>query len=271
MSRVALIDGDPIVYITAFAAEQSVYETPDGEVHSTKGKAEKHCEIIGADKTEVNRVVEAEEKSHVLRLVKNIIKSTIEKTGASDVEIVLSGNAVPIFRDGIATIKKYKGTRQAYKPFHYKNVRDYMIKTWGASVVDGIEADDAIGIMQYKGNCKDVVCTIDKDLNMIEGLHYNYQTQAMFDISKMQALYRFHEQILTGDTVDNIPGIYRMGPVGAAKVLEGCLTEEDMFWAVLNAYEEAPEYRGNCYPAFVENAQLLWIMREVGDIWQPKW
>jgi hypothetical protein len=93
----------------------------------------------------------------------------------------------------------------------------------------------------------------------------------MFDISPMQGLYRFYEQLLTGDKVDNIPGIYGMGPVGASAVLEGCFTEEDMFWAVLDAYEKAPEYKGKCYPAFVENAQLLWIMREVGDIWQPKW
>jgi hypothetical protein len=157
MSRIALIDGDPIVYITAFAAEQSTYETPDGEVHSTKGKAEKHCETIGEDKTKVNRVVEAEEKSHVLRLVKNIIKSTIEKTGASDVEIVLSGNDIPTFRDGIATLKEYKGTRQAYKPFHYQNVRDYMVKQWAASIVDGIDADDAIGIMQCSNGCNTTI------------------------------------------------------------------------------------------------------------------
>jgi hypothetical protein len=271
MAKAALIDGDPIVYITAFAAEQSTYTTPDGEVLSTKGKAQKHCDSIGVAHTEINRIVEAEPKAHVLHLVKNIMERTMDRTGAGEYRVWLSGNTIPTFRDKVATIRPYKGHRDSYKPFHYDNVRKYLIDRWDAEVAHGIEADDALGIEMCANGNKDIICTIDKDLDMIPGEHYNYQKDSFHAVNDIQAYRRFYRQMLTGDPVDNIPGIYGVGPKRADSILEDAWTEEDMFWCVLESYSEAPEYSGIVYESFVENGMLLWIQREIGDIWKPKW
>lgn len=271
MSKVALIDGDPLVYITACAVEQSTYATPDGELFPTPAPARKHCDKIGCSHTEIERQVEAEPKSHVLHLVKNIVERTLNKTAAKGFEVFLSGNDIPTFRDKEATIKPYKGNREGYKPFHYHTVRNYLERKYSATVVNGIEADDALGIAMCQGGNTDVICTIDKDLDMIPGMHYNYKTEKFHSTNDLQAYYAFYRQLLTGDTVDNIPGIYNLGPKTADKILAGCMTEEDMFWRVLQTYSEAPDYGGNVYEGFVENGKLLWIQREHGDIWKPKW
>jgi hypothetical protein len=271
MGQTALIDGDPLVYICGFAVESAVHETPDGEVFPTPAPARKHCEAIGCDPNEINRIVEAEPKSHVLHLVKNYITRTLDKTSATDYRLFLSGNEVPTFRDLAATIQPYKGNRAGVRPFHYDTIRDYMVDVWEAEVVHTIEADDAMGIAMCGGGNKDVICTIDKDLDMIPGMHYNYQTEKFRAINDLQAMYSFYRQLLTGDPVDNIAGIRNMGPKTADKLLAGKMTEEDMFWTVLQAYVEAPEYYKGYWDALYENGALLWIMREANDVWTPPW
>lgn len=271
MSKVALIDGDPLVYISACAVEQSTYSTPDGELFPTLAPARKHCDVIGCSHTEIERQVEAEPKANVLHIVKTMLERCVVRTGADDARVWLSGNKIPTFRDKEASIKPYKGNRDGYKPFHYNTVRDYLVDKWDAQVAHGIEADDALGIEMCANGNRDVICTIDKDLDMIPGMHYNYQKDKFHSINELQSYYRFYRQLLTGDAVDNIPGIYGLGPKSADKILAGALTEEDMFWRVLERYSEAPEYSGTVYDAFVENGILLWIMREVGDEWKPKW
>jgi hypothetical protein len=271
MGKVALIDGDPLVYISAFAAEKSTYATPDGTVFATPAPARKHCDTLGCPHTDIERQVEAEPKSHVLRLVKVMLERTMDRTGATSHEVWLSGNTIPTFRDTTATILPYKGNRASYKPFHYNTVRDYLINRWDAEVSHGIEADDCLGIRMCSGGNKDVICTIDKDLDMIPGMHYNYQKDDFHSVSQRRAYYSFYRQLLTGDKVDNIPGLYNVGPKTADATLAGCMTEEDMFWKVLQCYSDAPEYAGFAYDAFLENGVLLWIMREVGERWKPKW
>lgn len=261
----ALVDGDPIVYITGFAAEESVYETPDGLIHPTPGKAKKHCDLIGCDPNEINRMVEAEPKSHVLHLVKNLLERVEDVTQADDMRIFLSGGSN--FRDSVATILPYKGNRPDRKPVHYDNIRKYMISQWGAEIIEGMEADDALAINQTS---ESVICTIDKDLDMVEGWHYNYSTEKLYEVSPFGACYSFYRQLLTGDSTDNIQGLVGVGKKTADKWLADCKTEEDMFWVAMHAYAHQGTYE-RPYEALVENARLLWMLREEGEIWKPKW
>ena len=173
----ALVDGDVLVYICGFAAEDTVYSTPDGLIFSTMGQAVKHC-----NSNEIERLVEAEPLSHVLYLVKNALKRIKDRTGARVIKVYLSGKGN--FRNDIATIKPYKGNRSSVKPFHYNNIRDYLVNRWNAEVVDGIEADDALGINQSKDSC---ICTIDKDLDMVPGYHYNFQKDRLYDVPATKA------------------------------------------------------------------------------------
>lgn len=168
------------------------------------------------------------------------------------------------FRMEIAKTEPYKGNRKQDKPVHYDLIREYLISAWGCEVVEGQEADDAIGIKSYEIEDKEsfVIMSIDKDLDMLQGWHYNFVKDRKYYIDATEALINFYTQILTGDRVDNIPGLKGIGPAKAAKILKGCRTESELFEAVLKAYDNDIDY-------LTEMGKLLWIRRKPNEIWQP--
>jgi 5'-3' exonuclease len=72
----------------------------------------------------------------------------------------------------------------------------------------------------------------------------------------------FYKQVLTGDRVDNIPGLKGIGDKKAEKILGEAKTEQDLFTAVLAAYDDD-------ILRMTEMAQLLWIRRKEGEMWTP--
>jgi len=262
-----LLDGDILPYQMGFASETSTYDTEDGEVHATLGQAKAHVKGLGAT-MDIFKRTEAEPVSHALRLTKNLLLGVKRKMPNADLLVFLTGSAKdgydPNFRIAAATIKPYKGNRVQPKPLHYEDIREYLRSHWGALTTNGYEADDALGIEQDATSC---IATIDKDLNMIPGFHYNWQKDQFFEISVPDAIYFFYKQLLTGDTTDNIQGLPGIGPKKAEKILSGAVTEFDMYWKCVCAYENSAYERP--MDALIENARLLWIQREIGQLWQP--
>ena len=168
------------------------------------------------------------------------------------------------FRKDIAVTAPYKGNRTQSKPKHYELIREYLNKAWACEVIEGQEADDAIGIKAYEmEDVEDyVIMSIDKDLNMIRGWHYNFIKDEKYLVNDQEAIKHFYTQILTGDRVDNIVGLKGVGPKKAEKILQDCVTEADMYKAVLEAYD-------NDEKRVLENGQLLWIRRKENQIWSP--
>lgn len=168
------------------------------------------------------------------------------------------------FRKDIAVTAPYKGNRTQSKPKHYELIREYLNKAWACEVIEGQEADDAIGIKAYEmEDVEDyVIMSIDKDLNMIRGWHYNFIKDEKYLVNDQEAIKHFYTQILTGDRVDNIVGLKGVGPKKAEKILQDCITEADMYKAVLEAYD-------NDEKRVLENGQLLWIRRKENQIWSP--
>ena len=178
----------------------------------------------------------------------------------SDAEGFLTG--YENFRISIAKTKPYKGTRTQDKPKHLTLLRDYLTTAWKFSVEQYQEADDALGIAAYSMEPEDyIICTTDKDLNMIRGWHYNMRKNEKFWVDEDDTLYNFYTQVLTGDRVDNIPGLAGIGPKKAEKILKGCKTEDQLYEAVLKAYDNNEEY-------LCEQAQLLWIRRKPNQLWR---
>lgn len=167
------------------------------------------------------------------------------------------------YRMEIAKEAPYKGNRSAPKPQHYELLREYLVKSWGFEVVDGQEADDAIGIKAYTLATEDyMIYSLDKDLDMIRGWHYNFNKDHKYFVDEDDTLRTFYKQVLTGDRVDNIPGLKGIGPKKADKILGDALTEQELFTAVLAAYN-------NDIHRMTEMAQLLWIRRKENELWQP--
>ena len=103
----------------------------------------------------------------------NRLDTIKEKSGSDELKIYLTGKNN--FRKDIATIVPYKGNRKQPKPKWYKELRFELEVNLGATVVDGMEADDAMSIEQYKAVNDTVICSRDKDLNMVPGFHYGWQ------------------------------------------------------------------------------------------------
>ena len=84
--------------------------------------------------------------------------------------------------------------------------------------VNRLEADDLIGMMVSSG--KAIGVTIDKDLRQVPGWHLNPdKEQDPIFVSEEEGDRFFYKQWMSGDSTDNIPGLWRVGPKKAEKVL----------------------------------------------------
>jgi len=167
------------------------------------------------------------------------------------------------YRHDIAKTQPYKGNRKdAPRPVHLHSLREYLITAWDFRVADGQEADDAIGIHATLTRDSSIIVSIDKDLDMIPGHHYNPVKKDHYYVNDKDAIKNFYRQILTGDKVDNVQGLRGIGPKKADKILGDFDTDLAMYEAVLKAYDGDAE-------RVLENGQLLWIRRRKDEIWQP--
>jgi len=171
------------------------------------------------------------------------------------------------FRNAIAKTAVYKGNRaNKPKPPHLPAVRKHLVKRWNAVVTKGEEADDAIAIEATALQGRSVIISIDKDFMQVPGHFYNFVKREHHIIDEQQGLFNFYKQILTGDTADNIIGIRGIGDVKATKLLQECISEEEMYQACVAAYD-AEGVDGKT--RVLENGQLLWLRREKGQLWKP--
>ena len=203
---------------------------------------------------------DAEEKIAIARLEQTMTELCMD-LDCEDYKGFLTGKGN--FRESIAVTVPYKGQRISEKPVHLQALRDHLVSSWGFEVVNGIEADDAVGIAAYAvAEDESIMVHIDKDLNQFRGWHYNYRKKEKYYVSEFEGLHSFYTQILTGDRIDNIVGLKGIGPVKAKRILEECTNENELYEAVLKAYEGDLQ-------RVQENAQLLWLQRSPNQTWTP--
>lgn len=244
---IALIDGDIVVYRSAFAAEHTRYD-----LHDTKGSDDpSEWEFIqrfdsakdyktyvkenNMDDFAITKEREIEPVENVLYSIKHTIKSICKELKTEDYVVYLSKGEC--YRHKEATLAKYKGNRDnTPRPVHYAAARDYIRTYFNTEVHEVIEADDALAMNQTPDT---VICSIDKDLLQIEGKHYNWVKGVKLLIKPRAALCRLWEQVLTGDGTDNIPGIRGIGPVKATKMIAGCKNRTEMEALCLTEWDKA--------------------------------
>ena len=199
--------------------------------------------------------------SHALQATKMMVNNILNSCRHDAVTIYLSSDDKTNFRFEVAKTKPYKGNRKAPKPLYYHEIREYLIKRYDAQVVSGQEADDAMA--QASDTKQTVIVTIDKDLDMVPGWHYNFVKKKKYYVSRTKAYRHFCKQMLVGDSVDNIPGVRGVGPVKAEKILKLARRDKElMLQLVYNEYATDEE--------FLEMGNLLWIRREEGKPWLPE-
>ena len=138
------------------------------------------------------------------------------------------------FRDAI--YPEYKATRQAM-PEPLAVQIEPMIETiralgWPVIVVDGVEADDVIGTLvtrAQKQGWDSVISTGDKDLTQLVNdkvLWVNTMSGDKLDPAGVKAKFGVPPGLivdylaLIGDAVDNVPGVDKVGPKTACKLIE---------------------------------------------------
>jgi DNA polymerase-1 len=138
------------------------------------------------------------------------------------------------FRDAI--YPEYKATRQAM-PEPLAVQIEPMIETiralgWPVVVVDGFEADDVIGTLVRAASARgwaSVISTGDKDLTQLvndDVLWVNTMSGDKLDPAGVKAKFgvppdRIIDYLaLMGDAVDNVPGVDKVGPKTACKLIE---------------------------------------------------
>lgn len=192
------------------------------------------------------------------------MREILEATGASTYKGFLSGENN--FR--LEIDPQYKANRLlVVKPTWLQMLREFLVVEWKASVTNGYEADDALGIAQTE---ESVICSIDKDLLQVPGKHYQWEISGnvkgkpwvreaiWYDIDPIMAYRNFYGSSLIGDTADNIVGVSGIGPVRAAKHLELGDTPRSMFDICRTLYADDQRY--------FRNLKLLWVLREEGKI-----
>lgn len=130
----------------------------------------------------------------------NSIYRILNRFPELDYDLYLTGKGN--FRYKVADY--YKANRTQPKPRFLTELKDYLVIHWGAIEVEGIEADDALGL-RAEGN---ILVSIDKDLDTIGNCtRYNYKKDQLYEVSEREAALNFWVQMLTGDSTDNVAGI----------------------------------------------------------------
>jgi hypothetical protein len=262
---ICLIDADILSYSVGFSTQKTWYcvedeDTGFGYEFGTKKEALE----VG---TEIVTIVTALEQEWAAKKLHEAVKRIKTKTKCKEARLLLTGKGN--FRGDVAVSYPYKGNRKADKPVHYQFLRDLMVSHYDAEVIEGEEADDALGYMQT-GNT--IIASIDKDLMMIPGKHYNMMTgkkTLATDPGKLKltdtklegfGFKWFCAQMLLGDPTDNIKGVSGLGNVKTFKILKDIKDPIGMWETVEKIYCEK-----DMIHRIEENALLLWIRREKGQ------
>jgi hypothetical protein len=273
-----LIDADSIVYACGFACERKMFHVDD-RVFDDRGDAEGYADFIGLDPQEIMEFMFVQPESHARQMAKQTLDGILSDLKDTEFKVFLTQGGG--FRARLATLAPYKGNRPNVKPVHYDEIRRYMVDQWGASVSTEIEADDAVAI-ESTMNPGAVIVSIDKDLDQLPGMHWNWRQKRMYEITYEEGNRMFYRQMLKGDAVDNIPGLYKLyGRKCTERVLSPLAdvhSPKEMYQYVRGVYNKAAmefEERGevlNIPPVSTvlrELGRLLWLKRTPDDEWTP--
>lgn len=212
---------------------------------------------------------------HVYQAVDDKINNIVKGSKASDLVCFLT-NSKANFRLGRATVAPYKGQRSSEKNPWWGSIRDYIINMYDPIIANGNEADDLI-VDYHKHDRDTIICSRDKDLDTVPGWHYRWrcgerQPERRYYVSPRDAWYFFYYQMLTGDVVDNIKGVYGVGPKKAEQVLGNLDNKHEMREAVCQLYIEKYGEGSNDYIHYEDHRKNRhWkrpteIMEEMADL-----
>jgi DNA polymerase-1 len=218
-----LIDGDGLLYGSTLAAE-----------FETRWDADNH--VLACNFEEAKEAFE------------NQMRRIQEACGSKSCRIAFTGSSHSVFR--IDIWPAYKASRaNNRKPLAFSRLRDWACDTYPCHMVEGLEADDILGIWHTKDPKEDtIIVSDDKDMKTLPGKLYRREKGVwqLQTINPTEADHFWMMQTLTGDVTDGYPGLPGVGPARAQKILnpstDGAfepLTIKELWPFVVAAYEKA--------------------------------
>ena len=159
--------------------------------------------------------------------------------------------------------KTYKANRTSEKPQYLNVLSTYVAKYYEPEAANGMETDDLVAIFQQKiGHENSIIVSIDKDYKQFPCLMYNYHQkhQVVYDITEEEAMYNFYEQMIIGDTADNVNYCKGKGKKFAEKYLADCNTQYQYTKKMYQLFKDT--YKGKAKQRYVECYNLLKLRTE---------
>ena len=211
-------------------------------------KAAQACEI-GIDFGE-DVIIAQSQFSEVLRVFHNELNKVTK--AMMDDDFILYFSSTVNFRKKI--YPDYKGHRMKRKPLGYKRLVNYCRDNHNFKLIEGLEADDTIGIEATRhADPSNIIVSPDKDMRQIPSVLWN-MTDDVIEITEEEG-DRWHlVQSLSGDPTDGYSGCPGIGVKRATELLD---KNEKQWEAVCNAYRD----RGLSDDDALLNARLAKILR----------
>ena len=162
-----------------------------------------------------------------------------------------------VFRKEI--LETYKGNRKKTpKPVLFDDLHEYITLNHSSMMRNHLEADDLMAILATEHPGKYIIATIDKDLDQVPGMHFNWNSEELYEVTEDEGERMFYTQALMGDSTDNYFGIKGVGPVKAGIILDLADKNEVPYWdAVLEAYK----YHGYTPEEALQQARVARIIQ----------
>lgn len=220
MGRVALIDGDLLLYREAAGCERHIQFTDDPE----------------------NAMWVVEDFEVARSRAEQALDALLARVKAEHAIVCLSCPSSEGFRRQV--LPTYKAKRSPRKPEHLAALKDWMRSELTVYERPLLEADDLLGILataphMLKEYTSRVIVSGDKDLLTIPGTLFNPDKGTVHKTDEPTANLRFYTQVLTGDPVDGYTGIPGIGKVKAQHILATAMNDGVPLWsAIVAAYEK---------------------------------
>jgi 5'-3' exonuclease len=165
------------------------------------------------------------------------------------------------FRKQLTPDYKANRKKQILPPLLHP-MHQYVKDNYDSKFGYGIETDDLVAkywkrLSDEFGRDEVMIVSIDKDYKQFPCLLYNYhyKHKVILDISESDAIYNFYEQMIVGDTADNVNYFKGKGKKFAEKYFVDCTTKYQYTKKLYELFIK--EYRGKAKLKYIECYNLL--------------
>lgn len=235
---IVLVDADSLIWSSCYKAKEQEEDTGYHTIEDAKLKFDEVFMNI------INRIEETYEVDKVMTFA------------------CARGN----FRKQIS--KTYKANRVDREiPPILNELQVYVVEQYEAKRGAGVETDDLVAT--YWKNLSDtfgrnevLIVSIDKDYKQLPCLIYNYHIkhQCFYDVHEEEARYNFYEQMIIGDTSDNVNFCKGYGKAYCKKAFKDCLTDYQYIKAVFTLYKQI--YRSKAREMYIQCYRLLKLKKQ---------